>query len=440
MSVGTHPPSLRERSHDVGTVVAAEEILAGQSKKGLVARLLPFMGPAFIASIAYIDPGNFATNIQGGAQFGYTLLWVIVASNLMAMLIQALSAKLGIASGLNLAEQCREHFPRRIVLAMWLLMEGVAMATDLAEFLGAAIGFNLLFGIPLLPAGLLTAVVTFIILTLERYGFRALEVVITLFVGVIAGAYLIEVIVGRPDWAQIAYHAVVPQFKGAESVLIATGILGATVMPHVIFLHSSLTQGRIVTRDPQQLRRLFRFEVVDVVVAMGIAGLVNMAILITAAAAFYSTGLTNIGTIEEAYRTLQPLLGQASSIIFAIALLASGLSSSSVGTMAGQVIMQGFLRQHIPPWLRRLLTMIPALVVIALGLDPTRTLVISQVVLSFGLPFAVVPLIYFTSRGDIMGVLVNRRATAMLASAVAGLIIALNVYLLVQTLFGGGGL
>jgi len=440
MSVGTHPPSLRERSHDVGTVVAAEEILAGQSKKGLVARLLPFMGPAFIASIAYIDPGNFATNIQGGAQFGYTLLWVIVASNLMAMLIQALSAKLGIASGLNLAEQCREHFPRRIVLAMWLLMEGVAMATDLAEFLGAAIGFNLLFGIPLLPAGLLTAVVTFIILTLERYGFRALEVVITLFVGVIAGAYLIEVIVGRPDWAQIAYHAVVPQFKGAESVLIATGILGATVMPHVIFLHSSLTQGRIVTRDPQQLRRLFRFEVVDVVVAMGIAGLVNMAMLITAAAAFYSTGLTNIGTIEEAYRTLQPLLGQASSIIFAIALLASGLSSSSVGTMAGQVIMQGFLRQHIPPWLRRLLTMIPALVVIALGLDPTRTLVISQVVLSFGLPFAVVPLIYFTSRGDIMGVLVNRRATAMLASAVAGLIIALNVYLLVQTLFGGGGL
>jgi manganese transport protein len=347
---------------------------------------------------------------------------------------------LGIASGLNLAEQCREHFPRRIVLAMWLLMEGVAMATDLAEFLGAAIGFNLLFGIPLLPAGLLTAVVTFIILTLERYGFRALEVVITLFVGVIAGAYLIEVIVGRPDWAQIAYHAVVPQFKGAESVLIATGILGATVMPHVIFLHSSLTQGRIVTRDPQQLRRLFRFEVVDVVVAMGIAGLVNMAMLITAAAAFYSTGLTNIGTIEEAYRTLQPLLGQASSIIFAIALLASGLSSSSVGTMAGQVIMQGFLRQHIPPWLRRLLTMIPALVVIALGLDPTRTLVISQVVLSFGLPFAVVPLIYFTSRGDIMGVLVNRRATAMLASAVAGLIIALNVYLLVQTLFGGGGL
>ena len=440
MSVGTHPPSLRERSHDVGTVVAAEEILAGQSKKGLVARLLPFMGPAFIATIAYIDPGNFATNIQGGAQFGYTLLWVIVASNLMAMLIQALSAKLGIASGLNLAEQCREHFPRRIVLAMWLLMEGVAMATDLAEFLGAAIGFNLLFGIPLLPAGLLTAVVTFIILTLERYGFRALEVVITLFVGVIAGAYLIEVIVGRPDWAQIAYHAVVPQFKGAESVLIATGILGATVMPHVIFLHSSLTQGRIVTRDPQQLRRLFRFEVVDVVVAMGIAGLVNMAMLITAAAAFYSTGLTNIGTIEEAYRTLQPLLGQASSIIFAIALLASGLSSSSVGTMAGQVIMQGFLRQHIPPWLRRLLTMIPALVVIALGLDPTRTLVISQVVLSFGLPFAVVPLIYFTSRGDIMGVLVNRRATAMLASAVAGLIIALNVYLLVQTLFGGGGL
>jgi manganese transport protein len=437
MPVEVQPPP--SHSHDVGIVIAAEEILAGQSKKGLLGRLSPFMGPAFVAAIAYVDPGNFATNIQGGAQFGYTLLWVIVGSNLMAMLIQSLSAKLGIATGLNLAEQCREHFPRPLVVPMWLLMEVVAMATDLAEFLGAALGFNLLFGIPLLPAGILTALTTFLILGLERYGFRPLEAVIAAFIGVIAGCYLIEVFLGRPDWGQIAYHAVVPQFKGTESILIASGILGATVMPHVIFLHSALTQGRIITRDPGQLRRLFRFEVVDVVVAMGVAGLVNMAMLITAAAVFYTAGRTGVGTIEEAHRTLEPLLGPASSVFFAIALLASGLSSSSVGTMAGQVMMQGFLRRRIAPWLRRSVTMAPALLVIALGLPPTRTLVLSQVVLSFGLPFAVVPLVYFTARRDIMGVLVNRRRTTVLAGMVAALIIGLNVYLLGQALFGGGG-
>ncbi|MBI5033416.1 MAG: Nramp family divalent metal transporter [Chloroflexi bacterium] len=419
------------------TATVAIQVLQGKSKKGFFARLLPFLGPAFIASVAYMDPGNFATNIQGGAQFGYMLLWVIVASNLMAMLIQSLSAKLGIATGLNLAEHCRERFPPWLVWIMWALMEIVAMATDLAEFLGAALGFNLLFHIPLLAAGILTAIITFVILGLERYGFRPLEAVITAFVGVIALSYLAEMIMGRPDWGQIGYHAVVPQFSGTESVLLASGILGATVMPHVIFLHSALTQGRIVTRDPGQLRRLFRFELLDVVIAMGAAGLINMAMLIVAASTFYAEGLTNVGSIEEAHRTLTPLLGSASSWIFAVSLLASGLSSATVGTMAGQVIMQGFLRRHIPPWLRRLVTMIPSLIVIAIGLDPTRTLVISQVVLSFGLPFAVIPLVYFTSKKEIMITLVNHRVTTLVASVVAALIVALNMFLLYQTLFGG---
>jgi manganese transport protein len=425
------------RSEDIRTVEAASEVLAGRSQKGRLARLLPFLGPAFIASVAYVDPGNFATNIQGGAQFGYTLLWVIVASNLMAMLIQTLSAKLGIASGLNLAEQCRAHFPRPVVWGMWALMEVVAMATDLAEFLGAALGFNLLLGIPLWAAGILTAIVTFLILGLERYGFRPLEAVISALIGVVAVSYLIETILDRPAWGNVLFHAVVPQFSGTESVLLATGILGATVMPHAIFLHSALTQGRIVVRDPVQLRRLFRFEVVDVAIAMGLASLINAAMLIMAAATFFNQGLTNIGTIEEAHRTLQPLLGQAAGWVFAISLLASGLSSSSVGTMAGQVIMQGFLHRHIPVWIRRLATMAPSLAVIAIGLDPTRTLVISQVVLSFGLPFAIIPLVLFTRRRDVMGVLVNRRVTTLGVSVVALLIIVLNLYLLYQTFFGG---
>src|SRR3990172_6660355 len=342
------------RSGDAWTVAAATEVLQGRSREAWYRRLWPFLGPAFIACVAYIDPGNFATNIQGGAQFGYMLLWVITASNLMAMLVQALSAKLGIATGLNLAEMCREQFPRGIVWTMWVLMELVAMATDLAEFLGAALGFNLLFGMPLFAAGLLTGVTTFAILALERRGFRPLEAVIGALVGVIAICYLVETILDRPDWGKIAYHAVVPQFGGTESVLLATGILGATVMPHVVFLHSALTQGRIVTRDPGELRRLFRFECVDVTIAMGLAGLVNGAMLIMAAATFFDKGLTTVGSIEEAHRTLAPLLGAASSWVFAISLLASGLSSSTVGTMSGQVIMQGFLHRTIPIWLRRL--------------------------------------------------------------------------------------
>jgi manganese transport protein len=424
------------RQGDAATVAAAGEILAGQSQRRGLARLLPFLGPAVIASVAYMDPGNFATNIQGGAKFGYLLLWVVIASNLMAMLLQSLSAKLGIATGLNLAEQCREHLPAWSVWGLWGLMEIVAMATDLAEFLGAALGFNLLFGIPLWIAGVLTAVVTFLILGLERYGFRPLEAVITALVGVIAFCYLIETVLARPVWGAVAV-GLVPRLPNAEAVILASGILGATVMPHVIFLHSALMQGRVVAKDPGQMRRLFRFEVLDVTLAMGVAGLINAAMLIMAAVTFHNPQYNNVGTIQEAHATLAPLLGPAASWVFAISLLAAGLSSSSVGTMSGQVIMQGFLRRHIPVWVRRLATIAPSLVVIILGLDPTRTLVLSQVLLSFGLPFAVIPLVVFTSRRDVMGSLVNRLGTTVIASLVALLIVSLNVFIVYQTLRGG---
>jgi manganese transport protein len=419
--------------NDARTVQAATEVLEGRTSRNWYGRLFPFLGPAFIASVAYVDPGNFATNIAGGAEFGYLLLWVIVASNLMAMLIQSLSAKLGIATGRNLAETCRDQFPRRVVYGMWGIAECVAMATDLAEFLGAALGFNLLFNIPLFPAAILTAISSFLILALQRYGFRPLEAVITVMVGVIAICYLLEMIFASPDWGAIGESFTPPQFSGTESVLLATGILGATVMPHVIYLHSALTQDRIVTRDPIQLRRLFRFEVIDVVIAMGLAGLVNAAMLIMAASTFYEKGLTDIASIEVAHQTLEPLLGSAASTIFAISLLASGLSSSTVGTLAGQTIMQGFIRRSIPLWLRRFITMLPALIVIAIGLDPTRTLVISQVVLSFGIPFALIPLVMFTRQKDLMGVLVNRRLTTVIAVIVAAVIVSLNIFLLYQT-------
>jgi len=423
--------------NDKNTRSSAEDALSGHSKKGFAKRLLPFLGPAFIASVAYVDPGNFATNIQGGSEFGYTLLWVIVASNLMAMVLQTLSAKLGIATGTNLAEHCRNQFSKPVVYGMWVLMEIVAIATDLAEFIGAAIGFQLLFGFPLIIGGVLTAICTFLILGLERYGFRPLEIAITIMVSVIAVSYLLETILDRPEFKTIFYHSFVPQFSGTESILLATGILGATVMPHAIFLHSSLTQQRIIVKDPGKLRKLFRFEILDVTIAMGIASLVNMAMLIMAAATFHKHGFTNIATIEEAHLTLQPLLGKAASWIFAISLLASGLSSSTVGTSAGQVMMQGFLHRHIPVWLRRTITIIPSIVVIAIGLDPTRTLVMSQVVLSFGLPFAVIPLILFTRKKEIMGILVNRKITNFIVYIIAALILLLNVYLIYQILFAG---
>ena len=422
---------------DARTIQTAQAVLEGSPPKSRVARLMPFLGPAFIASVAYVDPGNFATNIESGSRYGYLLVWVILASNLMAMLIQTLSAKLGLATGMNLAEHCRAHFPKWLVISMWALMELVAMATDLAEFLGAALGFYLLFNVPLFVGAVLTAVATFLILGFERYGFRRLEAVISAMVGVIALCYLVETIIDRPSLSEIAYCAFMPRFAGAESVLLSAGILGATVMPHAIFLHSALMQGRIVVRDKVRLRRLYYFEITDVVIAMGIASFVNAAMLIMAAATFHGRGLTEIATIEEAYLTLEPLLGKAAKWVFGLSLLVAGLSSSTVGTSAGQVIMQGFLRRHIPVWIRRLVTMGPSVVVIAMGLDPTRTLILSQVLLSFGLPFAIIPLVMFTSRKSIMGDLVNRRATTVVAGVIAALIVALNVYLLYQTLIPG---
>jgi manganese transport protein len=364
------------------------------------------------------------------------LLWVIVASNLMAMLIQTLSAKLGIATGKNLAEMCRDQFPRPLVWFMWVVSELVAIATDLAEFLGAALGFYLLFGIPLLPAALITAVVTFAILALQRFGHRPIEIVITLLVGVIAACYLIETLLETPAWGTILRSAVTPKLQGSESLILAVGILGATVMPHVIFLHSSLTQDRIRPTTEKQARLLFRYTIIDVVIAMGIAGMINGAMLIMAASTFHSAGHVGIASIEEAYKTLTPLLGPLAGGVFAISLLASGLSSSNVGTMAGQVIMQGFLHWHIPMWVRRLVTILPALVIIAAGFDPTRTLVVSQVVLSFGIPFALIPLVMFTRRADLMGSLVNHRFTTFAAFFVATVIVGLNLYLLYDVFTG----
>jgi len=409
--------------------------LAGQTRRGRLQRLWPFLGPAFVASVAYVDPGNYATNLEGGARFGYTLLWVVLAANLMAMLIQSLSAKLGIATHRNLAELCRDNYPPWTVWTMWALMEVVAMATDLAEVLGAALGFYLLFGMPLWVAALLTAGITFGILVLERFGVRPLESVITIMVGVIAFCYLAELGIAKPDWGRVAMGAV-PQFAGRDSVVLAAGILGATVMPHVIFLHSALLQGRVVTRDSAQLKALFRYEVLDVVLAMGVAGAINAAMLIMAARTFHERGMVDVDAIEKAYMTLEPLLGRASSVLFGLSLLAAGLSSSVVGTMSGQVIMQGFLNRRVPVWLRRIVTMLPALVVIALGLDATRVLVLSQVVLSFGLPMAVIPLILFTRRRDLMGVLVNRAVTTLAAAMVAATILALNAYLLYRVFTG----
>jgi manganese transport protein len=400
---------------------------------GMGFRVLPFLGPAFIASIAYIDPGNFATNIAGGSKYGYTLVWVIVMSNLMAMLVQTLSAKLGVATGRNLAEVCRDRLPRRLTIGLWLQAELIAIATDLAEFLGAALGLHLLLGVGLFPAALVTAVAAFLILGLQRFGFRPLEATVAVMVAVIGVCYVVELFNARPDLHATAYHAVVPGFQGSGSVLLAVGILGATVMPHVIWLHSALVQDRIRPETEEQARRLMRFTRVDVVIAMAIAGLINAAMLVMAASTFARHGLREVQSLEVAHRTLTPLLGGASGTLFALALLFSGLASSAVGTLSGQVVMQGFIRRQIPIWVRRLVTMLPALIVIGIGLDPSRTLVLSQVVLSFGIPFALIPLVMFTRKRAIMGPLVNQRGTTIVATLVAALITGLNVFLLYQT-------
>jgi len=414
---------------DDSTVVAARAVLEGRGAKGWK-KILPFLGPAFIASIAYVDPGNFATNIEAGSKFGYLLLWVIFASNLMAMLIQSLSAKLGIVTGRNLAEHCRDSFHPIAIKVLWVLMELVAMATDLAEFVGAALGFQLLFGLPLIVGGILAAFATFLILGLERRGFRPLEAVITGILGVIALCYVFETLVDRPNWAAMGLAFVPPRFDGAESVVLAAGILGATVMPHAIFLHSALTQGRIRVSEEAHVRRLLAFERIDVLIAMGLASLVNAAMLVMSAATFHATGHSDIAGIEDASRTLEPLLGKAASWIFAISLLASGLASSTVGTSAGQIIMQGFVRRQIPVWLRRAITIVPSMIVIGIGLDPTATLVASQVLLSFGLPFVVIPLVVFTTSRKRMGVFANRLPTLLAAILASAVIVALNLYLI----------
>jgi manganese transport protein len=394
---------------------------------------LAMLGPAFVAAVAYIDPGNFATNIAGGAKYGYLLVWVIIAANLMAMLVQYLSAKTGIATGKNLPELCREHFKRPVTWGLWVQAEAIAIATDIAEFVGAAIALNLLFGVPLFVAGLITAVVAFAILGLQTRGYRRFETTIAGLLGIILLGFIYEVVHAGPD-ASGALGGFVPSFQGTESVLLATGILGATVMPHVIYLHSALTQGRVRPRDDAERRELLRFERLDVGLAMGLAGIVNISMLVVAAALFH--GVSDIDSIEGAYDGFRSQLGNGAAIAFGVALLASGLSSSSVGTYAGQVVMQGFIRRSVPLLVRRLITMLPALVVLAVGVNATDALVISQVVLSFGIPFALVPLVLLTRRPDVMGSLRNARATTAAASVVALLIIALNLFLIGKTFIG----
>jgi manganese transport protein len=413
---------------------SAQAALAGD--RGFLRRLWPFLGPAFIASVAYVDPGNFATNMAAGASYGYLLLWIVLTANLMAMLIQAMSAKLGVATRKNLPEVCRERFPRPVSVLLWVQAEVIAMATDLAEFMGAAIGLDLLFGIPLFPAALLTGVAAFGILALQAKGFRRLEAVIAGLIGVIVGAFALQVVMAEPDAGGIV-HGLAPRFEDSESVLLAVGILGATVMPHVIYLHSALTQHRIVGATEEMKRRIFRYELVDVVIAMSLAGLINMSMLVTAAAVFHSRGLDSAGDdLTTVDNGLETYLGSSAALLFGLALLASGLSSSSVGTLAGQIVMQGFVNRRIPLFLRRLVTMLPAFVVIAAGADPSRALVISQVLLSFGIPFALVPLLLFCRDRTLMGTLVNRRATTFIAVVVAAVIISLNLFLLEQTLVG----
>jgi len=434
------PPPATEAT--VEDVLPGEAAVAAAARRSLdghargLARVWPFLGPAFIAAVAYIDPGNFATNIAGGAKFGYLLLWVILSANLIAMLVQTQSAKLGIATGKNLAELCREAFSRRTSIGLWIQAELVAMACDIAEVVGAALGLNLLFGIPLFPAGVLAGAGAFAILALQQKGFRRLEAGITALVGVVVASFAFVLLNADPDGGEVASHLFVPGFAGTESLLLATGIIGATVMPHVIYLHSALTQKRVVGRDEAEKKRILGFEKVDVVIALSLAGAVNLSMMIVAAALFHSSGLTGVDSIDGAYEGLKSLVSLNAATVFGVALLASGFASSSVGTMAGQVVMQGFIRRRIPIFVRRAITLAPALIVLGVGLDPTDALVASQVVLSFGIPFALVPLLMLAAKRDVMGELVNPRWLTAVAGVLAALIIALNMFLLWQVFFG----
>jgi manganese transport protein len=417
--------SLSER-----TVDAARQVLAGQ--RGGWRAYLVFAGPAVIASIAYVDPGNFATNIQAGARYGYGLLWVVLLANLIAMLFQALSAKLGIVTGRNLAEMCRDHFPRPIVLAMWVASEIAAMATDLAEFLGGAIGLSLLFQMPLLAGMIVTGIVTYGLLMVEGFGFRPIELIIGSMVTVIALCYLAEMFIVPVDWASAAFHTVVPQIADAQALLLAVGIIGATVMPHAVYLHSGLTQARMPVRDDAERRKVLRFSNQEVVIALALAGLVNMAMVMMASSAFHA-GHPDVAEIETAYHTLTPLLGVGAAGVFLLSLIASGISASTVGTMAGQMIMQGFVGFRIPILVRRLVTMLPAFVVVALGVNATNTLVVSQVVLSIALPLPMIALLIFTGRRDIMGDFTNGRITRIAALIGTAVVLVLNFFLIAQT-------
>ena len=412
------------------TVEGIREVLAGKMRWHSP---LLFAGPAVIASIAYMDPGNFATNIQAGAKYGYALLWVVLIANVTAMLYQALSAKLGIVTGRNLAEMCRDHFPKPVVWGLWIVSEVAAMATDLAEFLGGAIGLSLLLHIPLIAGMGVTAVLTYGILMFEGRGFRPIELIIGALVAAIALCYLVEVFIAPIDWAAAGVGSVLPQLPDAGAVTIAVGIVGATIMPHAIFLHSGLTQNRAPARNDDERRKLVWFSNVEVLIALTVAGLVNMAMVIMAASAFHE-GHSDVAEIETAYSTLTPLLGAGAAGVFLTALLASGLSSSAVGTMAGQMIMQGFVGFRIPIWLRRLVTIVPAFVVVALGVNATSALVISQVILSIALPLPMIALLIFTNRRDIMGAFANSRLVRIVALTGTAVVLALNVVLIAQTL------
>jgi len=419
------PESMTER-----TTSAIHDALGG-GRVGFTTPLL-FAGPAVIASIAYMDPGNFATNIQAGAHYGYTLLWVVLMANLIAMLFQSLSAKLGIVTGRNLAEMCRDRFPKPVVYVMWVISEIAAMATDLAEFLGGAIGLALLFKLPLFTGMVITAVITYAILMFERRGYRPMEVIIGSMVTIIGCCYLIEVIIAPIDWGAAALGTVMPQLPDAQALLVSVGIIGATVMPHAVYLHSGLTQGRAPGRDARERRKLVRYSNREVVIALAVAGMVNMAMVMMAASAFHA-GHSDVAEIETAYHTLAPLLGAGAAGVFLVSLIASGLSSSVVGTMAGQMIMQGFVGFRIPIVVRRLVTMAPAFVVVALGVNATSALVVSQVVLSIALPVPMIALVIFTARADIMGEFVNRRRTTIVAVACMTLVLVLNAVLIAQT-------
>lgn len=406
---------------------AVQDALDGKSKG--FKRLLPFLGPAFIAAIAYIDPGNFATNISAGSKYGYMLLWVILFSNLMAFLIQVLSAKLGIATGKNLPEIVRDRYPKWVSAGLWIQGELVIMATDLAEFIGAALGLNLLFGIPMVEAAIIAAIGSFAILELQRRGYRALEAGIAGLLFVVVIAFALQTFFAKPDAASVLEGLFIPKIDGMDSVLLATGILGATVMPHAIYLHSALTQRRVVGKTDSERKKIFRFETIDILIAMVIAGAINASMLIVAAALFFKNGLY-VEDLDVAYQQFGHYIGPASAILFGIGLLAAGLSSSSVGTLSGDIIMQGFIRYRIPLYLRRFITIIPPMIIIISGVNATEALVWSQVVLSFGISFALVPLIMFTSNKRLMGALTNRKWVTALAWLIAVLVIALNLFVI----------